>query len=112
MNFDPTSVVPDYPSAEAEKALDLEKYDSAPVKPTPGPAPSSGGGGMVIVAGIAGLAVIVGVAVVLSRKEVSRPFAEHAQRIVDNVQRNPERSVALRKLLEAKDATVRATIAK
>jgi hypothetical protein len=95
MNFDPTSVVPDYPSAEAEKALDLEKYDSAPVKPTPGPAPSSGGGGMVI-----------------KLQEVSRPFAEHAQRIVDNVQRNPERSVALRKLLEAKDATVRATIAK
>lgn len=45
-------------------------------------------------------------------QEVSRPFAEHAQRIVDNVPRNPERSVALRKLLEAKDATVRATIAK
>ncbi len=74
MNFDPTSVVPDYPSAEAEKALNLEKYDAAPVKETPGPAPSSGGGGggMVIIAGLAGLAVIAGVAVVLSKKKGKR----------------------------------------
>lgn len=71
MNFDPTSVVPDYPSAEAEKALNLEKYDVAPTKPTP-PAPSGGSGGVVIVAGIAGLAVIAGVAVVLSKKRGKR----------------------------------------
>ena len=45
-------------------------------------------------------------------QEVSRPFGELAQRIVDTTPRNPERTVALRKLLEAKDAAVRATIAK
>jgi hypothetical protein len=33
-----------------------------------------------------------------------------AQVIVATIPRNPERSVALRKLLEAKDATVRAVI--
>lgn len=44
--------------------------------------------------------------------EVSRPFAEHAERIVETLPRNPERTVALRKLLEAKDAAVRAAIAK
>ena len=43
---------------------------------------------------------------------VSQPFAEHAQRIVDTLPRNPERTVALRKLLEAKDAAVRALLAK
>lgn len=43
---------------------------------------------------------------------VSRPFGELAQRIVDTVPRNPERTVALRKLLEAKDAAVRAVVAK
>lgn len=43
---------------------------------------------------------------------VSRPFGELAQQIVENVPRNPERTVALRKLLEAKDAAVRACIAK
>ncbi len=40
--------------------------------------------------------------------EVSRPFAELAEWIASNVPRNPERTVALRKLLEAKDAAVRA----
>lgn len=45
-------------------------------------------------------------------QEHSRPFAEMAQRIVDTVPRNPERTVALRKLLEAKDAAVRARLAK
>lgn len=45
-------------------------------------------------------------------QDVSRPFGELAQRIVDTTPRNPERTVALRKLLEAKDAAVRATIAK
>lgn len=43
---------------------------------------------------------------------VSRPFSELADRIVADVPRNPERTVALRKLLEAKDAAVRATLAK
>lgn len=43
-------------------------------------------------------------------QEVSRPFAEHADRIVATLPLNPERTVALRKLLEAKDAAVRATL--
>ena len=43
--------------------------------------------------------------------EVSKPFCEMAQRIAQ-LPRNPERTVALRKLLEAKDAAVRAYIAK
>lgn len=43
---------------------------------------------------------------------VSRPFSELAQRIVDTLPRNPERTVALRKLLESKDAAVRALVAK
>lgn len=44
-------------------------------------------------------------------QEVSRPFAELADRVL-KLPRNPERTVALRKLLEAKDAAVRAFIAK
>jgi hypothetical protein len=44
--------------------------------------------------------------------DVSRPFAELAQRIVETLPRNPERTIALRKLLEAKDAAVRAKLAK
>ena len=44
--------------------------------------------------------------------EVSRPFGELAQQIVATLPRNPERTVALRKLLEAKDAAVRALVAK
>jgi hypothetical protein len=43
---------------------------------------------------------------------VSQPFAALAERIVLDLPRNPERTVALRKLLEAKDAAVRAMIAK
>jgi hypothetical protein len=43
---------------------------------------------------------------------VSKPFAELAARIVKTLPRNPERTVALRKLLEAKDAAVRALVAK
>ena len=43
---------------------------------------------------------------------VSRPFGELAQQIVDTLPQNPERTVALRKLLEAKDAAVRASIYK
>ncbi len=41
---------------------------------------------------------------------VSRPFGDLAIAIVDTLPRNPERTVALRKLLEAKDAAVRAKI--
>jgi hypothetical protein len=44
-------------------------------------------------------------------QNVSRPFGEMAQQIVDTLPRNPERTVALRKLLEAKDAAVRAVVA-
>lgn len=40
----------------------------------------------------------------------SRPFGELAEWIVANLPQNPERTVALRKLLEAKDAAVRARI--
>jgi hypothetical protein len=39
---------------------------------------------------------------------VSRPFFELAQDIVGTVPQGPERTVGLRKLLEAKDAIVRA----
>jgi hypothetical protein len=45
-------------------------------------------------------------------QDVSAPFETLAQGIVHNLPRNPERTVALRKLLEAKDAAVRAFIAK
>lgn len=43
---------------------------------------------------------------------VSQPFENLALLITNNLPRNPERSVALRKLLEAKDAAVRAAIYK
>lgn len=43
---------------------------------------------------------------------VSRPFAELADKVIAELPRNPERTVALRKLLEAKDAAVRALVAK
>lgn len=38
---------------------------------------------------------------------VSAPFHAMAHNIVDTLPRNPERTVALRKLLEAKDCAVR-----
>jgi hypothetical protein len=41
--------------------------------------------------------------------EVSKPFAELAQKLLALL-RNAERTVALRKLLEAKDAAVRAKL--
>lgn len=41
---------------------------------------------------------------------VSRPFCDVAENIVRTLPRNPERTVALRKLLEAKDAAVRAAM--
>lgn len=43
---------------------------------------------------------------------VSKPFAELANRVVDTLPSNPERTVALRKLLEAKDCAVRALLYK
>lgn len=39
---------------------------------------------------------------------VSKPFAELAHHLVEIVPAGPERTVCLRKLLESKDATVRA----
>jgi hypothetical protein len=42
---------------------------------------------------------------------VSKPFADLAVHVL-TLPRNPERTVALRKLLEAKDAAVRAVVAK
>lgn len=45
-------------------------------------------------------------------QEVSRPFGALAHALVGSLPRNAERAVALRKLLEAKDAAVRALIAK
>lgn len=43
-------------------------------------------------------------------QDVSRSFCELAEEIVRVLPRNPERTVALRKLLEAKDAAVRAAL--
>jgi hypothetical protein len=45
-------------------------------------------------------------------RQVSRSFYDLAQHIVMTVPENPERTVALRKLLEAKDCAVRAMIYK
>ncbi len=45
-------------------------------------------------------------------QQVSKPFGRLAQSIVETLPRNPERTVALRKLLESKDAAVRAKLAK
>ena len=48
----------------------------------------------------------------LSKKlqEISRPFSELAYALEETLPKNPEKSVALRKLLEAKDAAVRAAL--
>jgi hypothetical protein len=43
---------------------------------------------------------------------ISLPFCELAEHIVHDLPANPERTVALRKLLEAKDAAVRAVLYK
>lgn len=43
-------------------------------------------------------------------REVSAPFSKLATTICETVSPGPERTVALRKLLEAKDAAVRATV--
>lgn len=45
-------------------------------------------------------------------QSVSSVFWDAACQVVGNLPRNPERTVALRKLLEAKDAAVRAAIYK
>jgi hypothetical protein len=45
-------------------------------------------------------------------RAVSAPFGVLAKQVVENLPRNPERTVALRKLLEAKDAAVRAVLFK
>jgi hypothetical protein len=45
-------------------------------------------------------------------QEVSKPFGDLATQIVATLPRNPERTVALRKLLESKDAAVRAKLSK
>jgi len=43
-------------------------------------------------------------------QEVSKPFHDLAHHIVDSLPRDAERAVALRKLLEAKDAAVRSML--
>lgn len=45
-------------------------------------------------------------------QEVSGPFYRLAREIASNLPRNPERTTALRKLLEAKDCAVRAKLFK
>lgn len=45
-------------------------------------------------------------------RAVAAPFQSLAQLIVHELPQNPERTVALRKLLEAKDAAVRAKLAR
>ena len=45
-------------------------------------------------------------------QEVSRPFCELARLIARELPSNPERTTALRKLLEAKDCAVRAVLYK
>ena len=48
----------------------------------------------------------------MNLQDVSKNFYYMAHDICKHLPRNPERTVALRKLLEAKDAAVRAAIAK
>ena len=43
-------------------------------------------------------------------RAVSKPFADLAERVEADLPNGPEKSVALRKLLEAKDAAVRAAL--
>jgi hypothetical protein len=43
---------------------------------------------------------------------VSKPFGELAQKMVDELPQNAERTAGLRKLLEAKDCAVRAVLYK
>ena len=46
----------------------------------------------------------------LTLQTISQPFGELAVEMVNTLPRNPERTAALRKLLEAKDCAVRASI--
>lgn len=48
----------------------------------------------------------------LELQQHSAPFAALAERIIETLPRNPERTAALRKLLEAKDCAVRARLFK
>jgi len=48
----------------------------------------------------------------IERQTISARFSEIAGEMLIVLPRNPERTVALRKLLEAKDAAVRASFAK
>jgi hypothetical protein len=43
-------------------------------------------------------------------RDASKPFCELAQQVADKYPINAERTVALRKLLESKDAAVRAAL--
>ena len=43
---------------------------------------------------------------------ISKPFCDLAQQMIDTLPRNPERTAGLRKLLEAKDCAVRASLFK
>ena len=43
-------------------------------------------------------------------QDISRPICELAETLATTLPRNPERTVTLRKLLEAKDAAVRAAL--
>lgn len=43
-------------------------------------------------------------------QSVSRPYCDFATRICETIESGPERTVALRKLLESKDAAVRAVV--
>ena len=43
-------------------------------------------------------------------QKASRPFCQLAMQIVETIAAGPERTVALRKLLESKDAAVRAVL--
>jgi hypothetical protein len=45
-------------------------------------------------------------------QEISKPYGEMANKLIETLPRNPERTVALRKLLESKDAAVRAKLFK
>lgn len=48
----------------------------------------------------------------LPLQTVSKPFSDLADELVRNLPANPERTTALRKLLEAKDCAVRAQLFK
>lgn len=43
-------------------------------------------------------------------QQISKPFCELARHVVETLPRNAERTVALRKILEGKDAAVRSAL--